>query len=149
MPRVDSILLLHFLHLFSTGIMAGLIWFVQLVHYPLFSKVGDTSFHAYEQDHAKRTTWIVAPTMLCELITASLILLYPPSGLQLLAILGFCLVILVWLSTFFIQVPCHARLERGFSRKTHQLLVQLNWLRTAVWNVRFLVAIYLFMGAVT
>ena len=32
------------IHLFATAGMVGLIWFVQVVHYPLFSRVGAVGF---------------------------------------------------------------------------------------------------------
>jgi hypothetical protein len=38
-------------HVFSTLSMVGLIWFVQIVHYPLFKMVGDDGFSEYERCH--------------------------------------------------------------------------------------------------
>ena len=63
--------------LVSTLFMTGLIWCVQLVHYPLFARVGEGTFSAYEQDHQRRITWIVMPVMLVEL--ASGVLLFSDS----------------------------------------------------------------------
>ena len=51
-----------YLHAASTLSMVGLIWFVQVVHYPLFARV-EQGFIAYEQIHQQRTTWVVAPLM--------------------------------------------------------------------------------------
>ena len=45
-----------------TIMMAGLIWFVQLVHYPLFSLVGAPDIGRYEQEHTRRVMWIVGPS---------------------------------------------------------------------------------------
>lgn len=39
-------------HAAATLWMTGLIWFVQVVHYPLFALVGSTGFAAYESAHA-------------------------------------------------------------------------------------------------
>ena len=50
----------------STLAMVGLIWFVQIVHYPLFAQVGREGFSGYEQAHQNRTTFVVAPLMLVE-----------------------------------------------------------------------------------
>ncbi len=61
----------------STLTMFGVIWFVQVVHYPLFARVGADGFAHYASLHATRTTWVVAPPMLVELAT-SVALLYPP-----------------------------------------------------------------------
>ena len=46
------------LHTLATIMLAGLIWFVQLVHYPLFSFVGAGDFVRYEREHTRRVTWI-------------------------------------------------------------------------------------------
>ena len=48
----------------ATLAMVGLIWFVQIVHYPLMAQVGRDSFAHYEASHTARTTWVVAPLML-------------------------------------------------------------------------------------
>lgn len=54
----------------STWALIGLIWTIQLVHYPLFSVVGDESFTEYAKGHASRITLIVAPLMLLELVSS-------------------------------------------------------------------------------
>jgi hypothetical protein len=40
-------------HLAATAAMVGLIWFVQVVHYPLFASVGADEFVAYENAHTR------------------------------------------------------------------------------------------------
>ena len=71
------------LHLAATLFMVGVIWFVQVVHYPLLARVGTSGFEAYEQAHTRRTGWVVAPPMLAELVTAVLLLWVRPAGVQL------------------------------------------------------------------
>ncbi len=56
-----------FLHALSTVFMTGLIWFVQVVHYPLKAMVDTGSFTAYQRAHQTRTAWIVGPPMLVEI----------------------------------------------------------------------------------
>ena len=58
----------------ATLCMVGLIWFVQIVHYPLLAQVGRDGFRRYEMDHQRLTTWVVAPLMLTELTTAFLMI---------------------------------------------------------------------------
>ena len=48
-------------HAAATLYMTGLIWFVQVVHYPLMGLTGKAEFSAYEQRHTLLTTWVVAP----------------------------------------------------------------------------------------
>ena len=46
--------------------MTGLIWFVQVVHYPLFERVAVQIFASYQQAHQRLTTWVVAPALLVQ-----------------------------------------------------------------------------------
>ena len=133
----SAIRLLFLAHLGSTMFMMGLIWFVQVVHYPLFSSVGLRDFPSYEQRHTRLTTWVVAPPMLIEGATAVLLMwLRPQDDSTWLLISGIVLLGVAWLSTACIQVPCHNRLSQGFDPVVHQRLVATNWLRTVAWSLR-------------
>ena len=65
----------------ATFVMVGVIWFVQIVHYPLMARVSASEFAAYEREHQNRTTFVVAPTMLIEAVAATLLLVVVPPGL--------------------------------------------------------------------
>lgn len=134
------------IHAAATLYMTGLIWFVQLVHYPLMGNVGRADYTDYQRQHERRTTRAVAPAMLIELITAAWLVVAVPDGTApWLTQLGLALVILIWLSTALLQVPCHKKLGRGFDPATHRKLVATNWLRTALWSVRGVIALVLLM----
>lgn len=121
----------------STLFLAGVIWFVQVVHYPLFASVGPSRFANYEIQHAGRTSWIVVPPMLIEAATALLLIWVRPATLPLTtAFVGLALVGLIWGSTFTLQVPLHARLSVGFEPALHRSLVATNWVRTIAWTAR-------------
>lgn len=60
--------------------MAGLIWFVGVVHYPLLARVGRAQWAVYERGHRVRTTFVVAPAMLAQVPVALLLLASPPDG---------------------------------------------------------------------
>lgn len=125
------------LHAFATLYMTGLIWFVQLVHYPLMAKVGPDGFAEYQRLHERRTGWAVGPAMLVEAVAAVLLVIAGSDGFPAgIAWVGLALVILLWLSTALIQVPCHRKLEHGFDAGVHRRLVVSNWLRTALWSAR-------------
>jgi hypothetical protein len=117
--------------------MTGVIWFVQLVHYPLFAAVPRESFLAYEARHRILTTFVVAPAMLLEL-GASLLFAYSYSR-SLPHLAASALTLVVWGSTFFIQVPLHESLSNGFSPETIRNLVASNWIRTLSWTLRSLI----------
>lgn len=127
-------------HAGATVAMAGLVWFVQLVHYPLFAHVGRDGFARYELEHTRRTTWLVAPLMLVEAATALALLAADPSALT---VAGAALLGVVWLSTALVQVPLHGRLERGFDAGAHRRLVRSNAVRTSAWTGRAAIALAL------
>lgn len=124
-------------HIASTLFMVGLIWFVQIVHYPLFADVTEQHFSNYELRHNRLTTWVVAPPMLVELVTATMLFWFRPAGVSRWAVnSGFALVAVIWISTALLQVPCHDALVKGFQAFVHQRLVATNWIRTVAWSLR-------------
>lgn len=129
--------LLFLFNLLATWYMVGLIWMVQIVHYPLFDRVGSEAFSRYEADHGRLITPIVGVPMLVELVTAILLVV---SGSTILprwaSVTGLGLVIAIWLSTAFLQVPCHNRLAHGFDADAYRTLVTTNWIRTLLWSAR-------------
>ena len=111
--------------------MVGLIWMVQIVHYPLFAKVGKDRFVGYHRRHQALTTLVVGPAMLIEAFSSVLLIWYPPPGVEYrMIIAGIALVLVIWASTAFIQVPCHGKLSSGFDSAIHHRLVTSNWIRT-------------------
>ncbi len=117
----------------STWAMVGVIWVIQLVHYPLFAGVGEQQFPRYSHDHSRTITWVVLPLMSVELITSYLLWREVPGLWQ---TVGMWSVGLIWLSTGLFFAPLHQTLSRGFCPKRHRLLVQGNWLRTVLWTLR-------------
>lgn len=132
-----SVLLL--VHLAATLFMTGVIWFVQVVHYPLFADVGDEAFRGYQQRHVRRTGWVVGPPMLLEAATATALLVESAAELPFaLAVVNGGLLGVIWLSTWLSQVPQHNRLLDGFLPEAHSKLVAGNWVRTVAWSARSL-----------
>ncbi len=131
--------------------MVGVIWFVQLVHYPLLGGPGRTSeagFAAYQRENARRTAWVVVLPMLIEALTAIALAVAPPAGVSRAAAwAGLALVAVIWLSTALLQVPRHGRLERGYDAAAHHALVMSNWLRTVAWSTRGVLVLWLLARA--
>jgi uncharacterized membrane protein len=125
------------IHVAATLAMVGVIWFVQLVHYPLMQRVGTEAFSEYEIEHQRRTTWIVAPLMLAEVVTAVYLVLAPAAGYNsAVPWIAAILLAVVWASTLLVQVPQHERLAQGYDRQTVVTLVRSNWVRTVAWSLR-------------
>lgn len=135
-------------HCVATLTLVGLIWFVQVVHYPLMAAVGDHRFRAYAREHASRTSWVVTAPMLLEAATAIAMVVEPPAAtVRPVVWVGLALLVLVWASTFGLQVPCHRRLASGFDPRVHRRLVRTNWIRTLAWTGRAPVAVATVMMA--
>ncbi len=131
-------------HVAATLYMTGLIWFVQAVHYPLFALIGGEGSSAYALAHQRRTSWVVGPPMLVELLTATILLAVTPS---ILTGIGAALIAIIWISTAFAMVPCHRRLLRGHDAAVVTRLVRGNWVRTGAWTLRAGLALWLLGSA--
>ncbi|RSK49494.1 hypothetical protein [Hymenobacter rigui] len=115
--------------------LTGLIWTVQLVHYPGFAQVAPEKFPAFHRQHSTRISWVVMAPMVLELgLAAWLAWQAPELGAARWWQLG--LVLLVWASTFFITVPFHNRLGHGYDYVAIDGLVRTNWPRTLAWTAR-------------
>lgn len=143
--QTSSVILL--MNLASTLYMVGLIWFVQLVHYPLFKEVSADGFADFQAKHQRWTTRAVGPPMLLEALTSMLLVGYPPPVNPGLILMGVGLLFVIWVSTALLQVPCHAQLEKGFDTKVHRQLVLTNWIRTIAWSLRGLLVLWFALQA--
>lgn len=129
-------------HLASTWLMVGVIWYVQLVHYPHLRFVSDSEWKAAHRQHMQRTTLIVAAPMLIE-ATCALALLWFPESRDWRAVTGVVLVAVIWLSTSLIQVRQHNQLERRMDTPLILQLCRYNWIRTLAWTARGFLAVSL------
>lgn len=132
------------LNLASTGVMIGVIWFVQVVHYPLFGGVGRDGWPAYAAAHGRRTTRVVGPPMLVELATGVLLVLRPPPGVPPSALwAGLALIGVAWASTGLLQVPRHRDLAGGWDPAAHRSLVAGNRVRVVAWTLRGMLLLWI------
>ena len=121
--------------------MVGLIWFVQVVHYPLFQRVGPDHFLEYEARHVTLTGLVVGPPMAVEGLTALVIAAVAREevGLPLIGA-GLVLLAVIHSSTVFLQVPAHSKLSDDYDEAVARRLVTTNWIRTVGWTLRGIVA---------
>ena len=122
------------LHAITTWVLCGLIWTIQVVHYPLFEDVGPEHFRGFHGRHMRLITWIVAPLMFLEVGSAGLLLFW--GELSWLFLLSLLALAVVWLSTAIYQVPMHDQLVRGYHAGLIRRLVLTNWWRTLAWTTR-------------
>lgn len=124
--------MLCLVHAAATWFMTGVIWYCQVVHYPLFPRCAEDP--GYFSENLKRTGFLVLPVMLAELAAAVLLCVRhggpgPWAGLFLLG--G------IWGLTVFQQFPSHLALSRGWSETVFQdAVLSANWARLGLWTVR-------------
>lgn len=135
---------LFYTQFFSTTFLSGLCWFVQIIHYPLLSKIEAANFQVYHNYYLKKAGRVIAPAMLIEISAAILLLIFhreqlvemPFFSINLLSICA------IWLSTFLVQVPLHRKLSQDAEKLEREelidKLVQSNWIRTSLWSARIL-----------
>ncbi|WP_022836804.1 hypothetical protein [Salisaeta longa] len=130
-------LTLLLVHAAATLLMTGVIWVVQLVHYPAFRWIDPARTADFQAFHMRRITWIVGPAMTLELGTGLALLAYAPAAVPpAMPWSGAGLLVLIWGMTGLVHVPQHARLTDGFDAATHRALVRSNWIRTLAWTLR-------------
>lgn len=131
---------LLFINAAAAWFMTGLIWLIQVVHYPLFARVGAAGYRDYQLAHQELITLVVGPVMLVEAMVAGALVLSRRDAWTMTAAI---LLVLIWASTAFLQVPMHEILNDGFNAEAHTRLVQTNWIRTIGWTARGIIALYL------
>jgi hypothetical protein len=136
---------IYILHAFSCFFMTGLIWLVQLIHYPSYKYIDPSKFQAYQNFHTTTITFIVGPVMVLEIFTGMSILF--DQKLNALSSANFIGLILIWLATAFFSVPLHGKLSLGYDAGTIQSLISTNWIRTFFWTLRSLMLIYFMFQA--
>lgn len=115
-----------------------LIWMVQAIIYPGFRRIPRDAFRDYHRWYVIRIGAIVTPLMAGEVLAAAAWLWVRPQAP--LALISAAAVVIVWISTLRLQVPIHRRLQHGKDDALIRRLVTTNWIRTAAWSTRALVA---------
>ena len=125
------------LHLIATSVMVGVIWVIQLVHYPSFHFIELKQYTAFQRFHMSRISYVVIPAMLIELFTLILIVI-SMDQIDTLVVVSAILLIFIWLMTAVFFSGVHQRLTLGYDQTVVDKLVKLNWGRTLLWTLRLL-----------
>jgi hypothetical protein len=124
---------------FVSVALFGLIWTIQLVHYPAFMYIEKERFRAFAKMHTFKITLIVAPLMIAELFSAMYLMVI--NFFSILQATLLLIVILVWLATIFLSVPYHNTLAKGKNDQVIQRLIKTNWIRTVLWTAKLVLLI--------
>jgi hypothetical protein len=124
-------------NLLATTVMVGIIWFVQIVHYPLLARFGADAGVAVAHEHQRRTGFVVAAPMAVEGTSTLALLVAAPDGVSgWLPWAGALLLAVALGCTVLLSVPLHARMAAGHDPSVGRRLVRTNWPRTVAWTAR-------------
>ena len=145
-PTTDQIRVVTIVHLVSSCFMAGLIWTVHLLHYPLFAFVGESTYVEFQSEHVARVGPLLFLPWLTEGLTLLVLLwvafirgaasLRVPMALN-AAAMGVVLVI-----SGFWSAPAHGELSDGFQHSVHDRLMTANLVRTLAWTICAAMAVW-------
>jgi hypothetical protein len=125
----------------SSLVMTGVIWFVQIVHYPLLAIVPVDNARVVAGEHQSRTAWVVGAPMAIEGVTTLWLMFDRPVQVSwLLAWTGGVCVAVALLCTVALSVPRHARMAETPDESVGRELVVTNWPRTIAWTAHGLIA---------
>ena len=131
------------LHLIATSVMVGVIWIIQLVHYPSFHFVELKRYTTFQKFHMNRISYVVIPAMLTELFTL-ILFVFSMDQIDTLVLASAILLIFIWLMTAVFFSGVHQKLTLGYDQPVVDKLVKLNWGRTLLWTLRLLlISIYM------
>ena len=123
---MENLILFNF---FISAFMFGLILTTQIVSYPMFINV-EKNFSAYHMNYVNKISTIAAPFMIIEFLL-SLIFVFLIGSYT--SISSFLIMVLIFLCTFFIQVPIHEKLKNSFNISLCNRLIKTNWIRVFLW----------------
>lgn len=130
------------IHFLSTSIMVGVIWVIQLLHYPSFHFVQKSDYPKFQQFHMSRISLIVIPAMIIEFITGIIMLQFGFSS-NFLFISSLVILITIWGITFIFFTKMHQVLISGYNEIIVNRLISINWSRTLLWSLRLLILCYI------
>ncbi len=131
------------LHIFLSFVLTGVIWIVQLVHYPSFHYIESTNFREFEKFHIFRTSILLGPLMILELLTGAILLTGSSFLPGYILWINFIFMTLIWLITLLWSLPLHKKLNKGKDRDLINNLILSNWPRAFLWTGKsFLLFIY-------
>ncbi len=132
------------INLVAAAFLAGLSWYLQIVHYPLFTYVDKRSFLEYHIYYLKTNTFLIFIPMLIEGVF-TILFAFDHSDLIHTAIpfLCLCLSTGMWLITFSHIAPLHDKLTAdGLDDETVKKLIEMNWVRTIGWTMKIALLLY-------
>tara|TARA_B100000902_G_scaffold393392_1_gene447535 strand:+ start:1167 stop:1586 length:420 start_codon:yes stop_codon:yes gene_type:complete len=132
------------LNLFISSFMFGVIIVTQIVNYPLLLDFFKSDLKILHKSYVNKISIIVIPFMLLELFVA----LYLVYNEIYLSYTNLGLLIIIYLSTFFIQVPIHDKIKYNANKILLKKLILSNWIRTFSWLLKSIISVIIILKEV-
>lgn len=124
--------LIELVHAAAVFALFGLIWTIQLVHYPMFKYVEAPHWPRFHGLHSRNITFVVFPLMLIELLTALQLFVKESTSTNLIFVVCAGL---TWLLTILLFVPLHGKVSNRPLPNIFDKLVAYNWTRVLAWTI--------------
>lgn len=132
----------------ATMYMVGLIWMVQVVHYPLLALVSVERAPQIAREHQRRTGNVVGPAMLVEgLSTLGLLIWRSDDVWGILPWVNGIFLAIALGSTVLLSVPLHEKMANNPDDQVGRRLVVTNWPRTIAWSARGILCVMMLTQA--
>ncbi len=125
-----------FIHACVTFLLTGLIWVIQLVHYPMFQFLGPQTYSRAMTFHQHRISILVVPLMLFELLSGVYLAHTQWASLARFHGINIALIVIIWVHTFGIMVPFHKRISIQPNQSLLQKTLRHHWIRTFAWTIK-------------
>ena len=117
-----------------------LIWIIQRIVYPSFLHYSTGNLVTCHRIYTSRFSAIVIPLMFGQL-GVSIYQLFTQTSFY--TVSSLVIIILIWISTFWIFVPIHSIISNENSSKSDLVtLVNKNWVRTILWTLSFIYSLF-------
>lgn len=117
-----------------------LIWIIQRIVYPSFLHYNIGNLVRWHKIYTSRFSAIVIPLMFGQLGISIYQVLTQTSFYT---VSSFIIIVLIWISTFWIFVPIHSIISNENSSENDLVsLVNKNWMRTILWTLLFIYSFF-------
>lgn len=128
--------------------MTAVVWFMQVVHYPLMAYADPTRWEEFAEKRRMWTVMITYPLMAFEALTGfTLILIATQSPTYPYLAVSLILLVSLILYTFMYLNPQLKKLSGPLDEEGHKRFLKLHWIRTAGWSLRLLLFILMVLAS--
>lgn len=129
--------------------VTAILWFMQVVHYPLFAFVDKTRWSEFTERKRRQTMMILYPLMAFEALTGiTLILMASQSATYIFLALEVGLLAVLHIYNFMYFNALVKKITGPEDSLNHQRCVKMHWIRTAGWSLRLVLLIFIILGSV-